>query len=89
MWCHFSICGIISGNHITLDFTLFELINILLGILIIGYIPCDGVINWLEVTVTVVYVIIAEVSSSCLPRLGFDYLTVHDDINIILCEKVD
>jgi calcium/proton exchanger cax len=52
--------GIISGNHFTLNFTLFELINILLRILIIVYIFCDGIINWLEgVMVTVVYVIIA------------------------------
>jgi Ca2+:H+ antiporter len=52
--------GIISGNYFTLNFTLFELINILSEILIIVYIFCDGIINWLEgVTVTVVYVIIA------------------------------
>ncbi len=30
------IFGIISGHHFTLDFTLFELISILLGILIMG-----------------------------------------------------
>ncbi len=54
------IIGIISGHQLTLDFTLFELISILLGIMIIGYISRDGIINWLEgVTVTVVYVIIA------------------------------
>ncbi len=39
------IIGIISGHHFTLDFTLFELISILLGIMIIGYISRDGIIN--------------------------------------------
>ena len=54
------IIGIISGHRFTLDFTLFELISILLGIMIIGYISRDGIINWLEGnTVTVVSIIIA------------------------------
>ena len=39
------IFGIISGHHFTLDFTLFELISLLLGLLIIGYISRDRVIN--------------------------------------------
>ena len=53
------IFGIISGHHFTLDL-LYELISILLGILLIGYISRDIIINWSEgVTVTVVYVIIA------------------------------
>ncbi len=42
-----------------LDFTLFELVSILLELLIIDCISRDGIINWLEgVMVTVGYVII-------------------------------
>ena len=43
-----AICGIISGHHFTLDFTLFELLSILVGILITDYMSRDGTINRLE-----------------------------------------
>jgi Ca2+:H+ antiporter len=61
------IAGIISSKPVTLVFTIFELVSILLAAIILNLIAHDGKSNWFEgLMLTTVYVIIA---------IGFYFIT--------------
>jgi Ca2+:H+ antiporter len=54
------IFGILTNNPFTLEFTIYELVTLILAAIILNLIAHDGKSNWFEgVMLTAVYIIIA------------------------------